>query len=136
MRALVHNNYYEITPDTEIVYLDGAIIPITDDGYNNWGFIFEGNFIPLNTFEVEGVIWYFTKDYQQLEIREFLENNLSSTGYNPHEIEWFRTYEYPDEEWNVIAYFKVRDKEIYCSSSYQAGSEHALLELLANDLSS
>ncbi|MVN91453.1 hypothetical protein [Mucilaginibacter aquatilis] len=136
MRALVHNNYYEITPDTEIVYVDGAIIPITDDGNDNWGFIFEGTFIPLNTFEVEGVIWYFTKDYQQVEIREFLENGLSSTGYSQHEIEWFKTCQHPHQEWNVIAYFKVRDKEIYCSSSYQAGSELALLELLANDLRS
>jgi hypothetical protein len=134
MKALVHSKYYEITPDTEIVYVDGAIIPITDDGNNNWGFIFEGTFIPLNTFEVEGVIWYFTKDYQELKIREFLKNDLSSTGYDQREVEWFKTYEYPDEEWNVKVYFKVRSKEIYCSLSYQVSSEHALLELLAKDL--
>ncbi|WPU92501.1 hypothetical protein SNE25_24545 [Mucilaginibacter sabulilitoris] len=135
MKTLVEGQYYEITDDTEIVY-EGEIIPISDDGYGNWGFIYNEKFTPLTAFQVDGVNWFFTNDFQEVAIREFVGDVFSSTDLELDEIEWFKTYVAPDDESNVVVYYKIRGKESYRSLDHEVNTEQDLMDLFEADLES
>lgn len=130
MKTLLNGQWYKVTGDTEVAYLNGEIIPITGDGDNNWGIIHNGQFIPLHTFQVDGVLWYFTNDYQELAISRFATEQLPEMGIAYSDIAWFKTLPDPDEAWTFHVYFKRKGQNIYQSDSWQADNEEELIGLL------
>ncbi|MDB5141661.1 MAG: hypothetical protein JWQ66_374 [Mucilaginibacter sp.] len=49
MKNLINGQFYEVTGGTEVAYLTGALIPITDVGESKSGSIYQGAFISLDT---------------------------------------------------------------------------------------
>lgn len=116
MKTQINGIYYTVTTDIEGVYLNGEIIQITDDGDYNWGIIYKEQFIPLHTFEVDGVTWYFTNDFQEIEIRTFASEILPVRGLELSEIEWFKTSPLGIGKYNdhFEVYYKIKGKIPQC----------------------
>jgi len=132
MRTLINGTYYPITDDIEVVYIGGELFPITDDGDYNWGIVYEEAFIPLHTFEVDGVIWYFTNDFQEIEIRDFVANVLPARGLLPADLDWLKTTPLGVGRYNdhFEVYYKIRGLESYHSAFQHASSEDRLISLI------
>ncbi|MFA6083437.1 hypothetical protein [Mucilaginibacter sp.] len=131
MKTLIDHKFYEVTADTAVIY-NGAAIPITDDGNQNWRIVVDNGIILLTTFEVDGVLWCFSTDLQEMAISQFVTEQLPETGMAYTEIEWFKTLPDPVEEWTYHIFFKLKGAENYRSGWRQADSEAALIELLQN----
>lgn|GEM_PF-2102650 len=132
MKTLINGIYYQITADTEVVYQNGEIITITDDSDGHWGICFNGEFIPLHTFEVDGVQWYFTNDLQEMEIRNFVSEVLPLKSLDVTKLEWIKTVPLNPGPYNdeFAVYCKLKGTDSYHSVSEHASSEEELLRHL------
>ncbi|MES2454798.1 MAG: hypothetical protein V4594_04630 [Bacteroidota bacterium] len=136
MKTLINGKFYEITPDTEVVYLNAEVIRITDDGYYNWGIYYHEEFIPLDTFEVDGLRWYFTNDFQEIEIRTFVAELLPARGLKLSDLEWIKTLAYDDGLYNdqYWVYYKLAGQQSFHTATLSATSEQGLIQKLRPDL--
>ncbi|MBE9599870.1 hypothetical protein [Pedobacter sp. MC2016-24] len=130
MKTLIYGKFYHITGDIKVVYENADLIPVTLDVQHNWAIILDGKFVPLHTFDVDGVRWYFTNDYQEIEIREFIRDILPGLGFQLNEIEWFKTIPSGIHEASYHVYFKLKDALSYQTQFLIASSEKELLRNL------
>lgn len=129
MKTLIKDEFYQMTDDIAVIYR-GDVIPVTDDGHQNWCIVANNAVMMLTTFEVDGVLWYFTNDYQELEISQFVTEQLPQMGIAYADIEWVKTLPDPLEEWNYQVYFKLREQQSFHSIWWKADNEESLIKLL------
>lgn len=131
MKTWINGQFYEVNDDIAVIY-NGEEIPIVGGTRDEWGIVIDSRLVLLHTFEVDGVLWYFSNDLQELEISQFVTDKLPETGISYTDIEWFKTLHDPDEDWVYHVYFKLKGAEKYRSGWQQAGSEAELTGMLQN----
>ena len=133
MKTLINKQYFQIAGDMEVIYLSDTKCDITCDIYDEWGIVYQNNFIPLHTFEENGVIWYFTNDFQNLEISTFIAEIIPVKGLELSDVEWFKTSPLGNGyEHEYIVYFKIKGLESYHTTFGSFSSEAELIKNSAN----
>lgn len=134
MKTLINGQYFQITDDMEVIYLNDTKCDITCDSNDEWGIVYKNNFIALHTFEEHGVILYFTNDIQNIEISTFTAEIIPVKGLELSDVEWFKTAPLQGKgyENEYIVYFKIKGLESYHTTFRCFSSEAELIKNSVN----